>query len=301
MATATAQVTPEPPKVDDDPFAMMFADLTAPEPKTPAVGETPPAPKPVETPTPVEGATPPAPVPGETELEPPDEEGGETPPEPKPPVDDPFARLADLITERNKAAPAPALAPAPVPQSAPAALYSEAETAALKSFYDEWPDVAKAQELMLRGLAHQVTNHIFGQISATIGPKLAMLEELATARQVDDLKAAVPDYSDELVDKVTKWVDTQPSYLKTAYTRVIQEGTADEVTDLVSRYKAATGTSVAPAGTPPVAAPKTPVVVPKPVNKAIEALAPINTKRSGAPASEPVDFDSAFAAFAKSV
>ena len=216
-------------------------------------------------------------------------------PEPK---DDPIARLADILTKREPPQPQQ-----PHQRQAPAPLYSQDEVVALQNFYKEWPEVAQAQELALKGFGTNLTNRIFAEVANAIAPKLALIDELARGFQTNEIRAAVPDLNDALLDQVQGWTDKQPSYLKAAYTNVMQNGTADEVADLIHRFRQETGqqaipvAQIAPAqpGSPGSPPPASKVVgLSDAAKQAAAKLAPVATKRSAVSQGEPQTFEDAF-------
>ena len=140
----------------------------------------------------------------------------------------------------------------------------------------------------------ELVNHVFSEVAKELGPIAQTMKTLAERAQLTDLREAVEDY-DDVRDKVVDWVNNQPAYLQNAYKHVIQQGTPDEVADLVARYKKET----APA-TPPVTARKAESELPTTTKQAVAALAPVSSKRSTvAVADDPNDFEGAFAAAAK--
>ena len=115
-----------------------------------------------------------------------------------------------------------------------------------------------------------------------------------TYSQLAQLQQAVPEYETKRED-VIKWVDTQPSYLKIAYNHVIQNGTVDEVADLIGRYNQATGTAA-----PKAAAAAQTTELPAATKQAAAALAPVGSKRTAVVRGvSNDDFDGAFAEAAK--
>jgi hypothetical protein len=294
---------------DDAPAAQAPVPPTNTDPTRKPEPEPAPAPEPRTAPEPATGA--------ETQGVQPVPRAGEEPPaappapvaqEPKPAQvtdDELLQRFAAMMRQAEPApaspqsSPAPAQEPAPAPAQIPA--YSQDEIAFLGGFEKEWPDVARAQMLVLRNFGQTLTQHIFREIANNIGPKLALLEELAEMQQLEHLSRVVPDY-DATREQVVKWVDTQPGYLQQAYKRVIQEGTADEVVDLINRFRQATGTSSPAPGAAAAPSPAVQTTEPPPaVKKAAAALAPVSSKRSSAPQGEPVTFDDAFERFAKAM
>jgi hypothetical protein len=155
--------------------------------------------------------------------------------------------------------------------------------------------VAKAEAVKRREEYKQLLGYTFTELNKKLEPLLEQVRALSTRTQLQDLTTNVPDYNDNLREQVISWVDKQPSYLQTAYKQVIEQGTADEVVDLINRYKADTGsrqTNTAPA--------KKKTELPTATKQAAAALAPVSSKRSGATnVIDPSDFDSAFTAAAK--
>ena len=267
-----------------------------------------PAPAPAPTPAPVEGkkVDPPAPAPvpepveakiepvlePELPLEPPTPEEVAAAAEvkkPAPEPDDMLRRLADMLQE-GRAAPQPQseLQRQPVPEPA---LFTQEEIGQLQQFQKDWPEVAIAQQLMVRAAVQQVTRHIFTEIAATIGPKLALLDSLADHTMANDLQTAIPDYN-TVRDKVVDWVGKQPTYLQTAYNHVIQQGSVDEVRDLIDRFKRDGGAPLAPALVP---AKKPATELSTTAIQAAAKLAPISTKRSAVVQQVDLsDYDGAF-------
>lgn len=216
-------------------------------------------------------------------------------------TDDAIARLADAIAQRNqpqdKAPPAPQVVQ-------PQPLYSADEVAQIQNFYKEWPEVAPAVETLLKGAITATENRIYAEVARVIGPKLKVLDQLADQAVYSQIKQAVPDYDETLEDKVSAWVKTQPAYLQDAYTNVMQKGTADDITDLVNRFRRETGTA-APSGDRTTQAQQAPAPTKQAASlspvakKAAAALAPVTSKRTGSTQVEPQTFDEAFDVFAK--
>jgi hypothetical protein len=215
-----------------------------------------------------------------------------------PPVSDREADLLARFAKAVKDTSAPA-APEHVQRAPePAPLFSQEEVAALTQFNTDWPEVARAQSVLMRAQAQQLSNYIFGEVAKALGPKLAMLDELAERQHAVDLYSNIQDYDTNLVTKVTDWASKQPTYLRGAYDRVIQEGTAEEIQHLVGLYRKDTG-AAAPAATPGTPA-KVGTELSATAKKAVAALAPVGSKRSApAPQAAPTDFSGAFAEFAK--
>ena len=301
---AAALITPEPPAADPAlatppeaiDFDQMFADLTKPEEvvATPAKTDKPTKAK-VDEPAPVETPQ------------------GEVPPVEEPPVEEPaktatdediLARFAELVESRRAQEPPHPQPqyqqPQPQPQPQPRELFSPEEKTTLATFEKDWPDVAKAVAIRERAFAQQLVGYVFSEVASTIRPLFGQVGTLAERTQVEEIQAREPEYA-QLRDHVINWIDQQPAYLKPSYEYVRDHGTADEVADLIQRFKQANGLGQRQAApqqrTPPVPEEQP---LPPAARRAVAALAPVNSKRSVViQGNDPADFDSAFENFAK--
>jgi hypothetical protein len=273
-AGVVANSVPEVPADPEAAFTAAFDGMTAPgeEPKeAPAsVAEAaPPAeePAPVEEPTPVEEEPPPA----------------------KLSDDEILARFADLVKNQPKQdAPPQQAAPQPQPE-----FYSPEEAEILKKYEEEWPDIAKAEAVRRSAEYKQLVGYVFQEVAKEFTPLVQQLNSLATRTHLSDLQAVVPDYAD-IRERVIDWANapSQPTYLRAAYNHVIQQGTVDEVNDLITRFRAETGAVSQPAPTPRRAKPAD---LPAVAKQAAAALAPVSSKRSAViQGIDPNDFDTAF-------
>jgi hypothetical protein len=220
------------------------------------------------------------------------------------PDEDLLNRLGSLLAKakvpQNKE-PEPAPQPAPQQAAQPEEItLSEAEIKAIEDAEKDWPDVVRAVRAESEFKLKRTMDHIFKEVARELRPLMQTVQTLAHRTHLQELQSKVPDY-DSVGDKVISWVDKQPAYLQAAYKHVIQQGTAEEVADLITRYKAETGNrALAPTPAPVT---KKKAELPTVTKQAAAALAPVSTKRT-APASggiDPSDFDGAFAAFADKV
>jgi hypothetical protein len=177
-------------------------------------------------------------------------------------------------------------------------LYSQEEKDFLTGYDKDWADVARGEALKRRAEYDALLKHVFSQVAAFVKPIQETAETLAQRTFTTDVKTAVPDYSDQLRAEVVDWVKSQPTYLQVAYNHVIEEGTVDEVKDLVDRYRTSTGKAAPKPAGAGGAAPKTPDKgneLSDEAKKAAAALAPVDSKRSGVQApSDPSNFDDAW-------
>lgn len=273
---------------EDNPGAAASA-VTDPPAADPPAADPPAADPPAAADLDPPAADPPAADPPAADLDPP---AAPAAPTAQPASDDVLRRLADLVNKGPATPAVPAPAPAAPVAEAPA-LYTAEEESFLTSYQKDWPDVAKAEALVRRAEYRDLVGFVFREIAAQLNPLTQTVQVLSERTHFSDLTNTVTDYND-VRDKVVEWVDTQPVYLQVAYKHVIQQGTVEEVADLIGRYKQATGTALSPPA--PVA--KDPEL-PSATKQAAASLAPVSSKRSVVPQQDdPNDFESAFAQFA---
>lgn len=297
---------------EPDAFSSAFDDLTAPAAAEPEPKVEPEA-KPAAEAKPGEPAAEPAAKTAEEIAAEATANEGKTPeeiaaaataaaaekkPEPAAAEPKPAATADDILKgiEALMSRPAPEAKPGAEPKAGEEPpLYNEEETTFLGEYDKEWGDVVKGEALKRRAEYKELLNYVFKQVADFVKPIQDMTDSLASRTHLTDIETKIPDYSDALREEVTTWVKTQPAYLQTAYNQVINEGTVDEVKDLVDRYRGATGK----------AAPAAAAAEPKPTGKdnelsgdakkAAAALAPVESKRSGIQApGDPSDFDDAW-------
>lgn len=181
--------------------------------------------------------------------------------------------------------------PAEVAVEAPP-LFDDAEKAQLAKFREDWPEEAKAVDLMQRELGRGVIQYVFDQIAPEVRTLRELVQTLALRAHHSDLDATIGEYpNDDEIESIKSWVKTQPSYLQTGMNGVIDGGTAEEIGDLVSRYREATGkqSAGAQAGDPK---PAVEAELSDEAKKAALALAPVGSKRSAVQSPEDAsDFD----------
>jgi hypothetical protein len=230
------------------------------------------------------------------------------PPAADPPAADPPAdgKEVDALIDRLASAvasKAPAKASDPPAADPPAAeappLFNEAETAVLAKFKEDWPQEHEAINLMQRELGSGIIQYVFDQIAPAVREVKELASTLALRAQVGDLTDGLGEYpSDQEIDQIKDWVKTQPAYLQDGMNGVIDGGTADDVVDLVNRYREATGKQ--PAGAQvEEPAPQGETELSGAAKQAAEALAPVGSKRSAVQSPEDSsNFDASWARWA---
>lgn len=212
----------------------------------------------------------------------------------KAPEQDIIDRLAQAVKERVQPPPQQPQHPQYEQTYEPQPVLTQDDYKTLEAFDKDWPDVSKAINLILKEQTNAVVNHVFREFAQEFRPVAQRVMQMQQERHVEQLHTRVNDY-DDVRDKVIDWAMQQPPYLRAAYGHVIQNGTAEEVADLIERYRAANAPPPAPVAQ---AAPQPKQLSPA-VKKAAAALAPVQSKRSNVVRTDdPGDFEGAFSRFA---
>lgn len=222
-----------------------------------------------------------------------EEPPAEEPPAAPAPSEDMLERLARMVAEKESQQHYVPQEQQMQPQHVPQPEYfTPEETEFLSTYEKEWPDVARAEAIRRRAEYKQLVGYVFQEVAKELSPLLGVVNTLSERTHLSDLQSRVENYAQDR-DAVVEWAQKQPAYLRAAYNHVIQNGTVDEVSDLITRYRQETGAQRA---APPAARTTD---LPAATKQAAAALAPVSSKRSAViQGTDPNDFESAFAQFA---
>jgi hypothetical protein len=183
---------------------------------------------------------------------------------------------------------------------------TEEQTKKITDFEKEWPDVAAAVKVQMAHDRAQLETNFARALTAIVQKvygDMAPMAEAATNSESSRFRGEVlkahPDF-DVVQPQLEPWIAKQPAYLTEAYRRVYNEGNAQEVNDLLTRFKAANGVGSPASGTTTPTGkttPEQPTEAQLAAKKAAAELAPTSGKRSiPAPSGlDPNDYDGAFA------
>lgn len=176
---------------------------------------------------------------------------------------------------------------------------TEAEKVELNKLEGDWADVIRIFELKSkaeRGFVSTATGKamkaMVDHIEAQVAPIAETTQALQEQRHFEDIRAKHPDF-DAVHAKLEPWIKLQPAYLQKTYNEVYTGGTAEEVVDLVQRFKDANGiVAPKPSDEPPIPPKQKPAVD----QKKIDALAPVGSQRSTVQdkGADKNDFDAGF-------
>jgi hypothetical protein len=178
-------------------------------------------------------------------------------------------------------------------------IYNQEEQDFLATYDKDYAEIARGEALKRKAEYRDLLSYVFQEVGKFVAPLRETTATLAERTHLADIRSHVTDYSDDLRQQVIDWAAKQPAYLQAAYNQVIEQGTADEVKDLVARFRGETG-QVAAGAAPAAAPPRKDNELSGEAKQAAAALAPVESKRSGVQApADPASFDDAWAQFAK--
>lgn len=219
--------------------------------------------------------------------------------------------LAAAIAEANRLS-EQEKPPAPQPEAKPLTrddFLNDADKAAIKKFETEWPDenvaIQKLVQAELQALIGNRFNDYTKQLNGVLAPLFGSVQSVEVNTYKGAITAAHPDAFD-IAPKVAEWINTQPAFMRPAFTKAFEGNNAQEAIELLNLYKQATGpTGAAPATPASSAAQETPKPAPKPVANpaAVKALAAVPAAQRPKPTggADVLDFDAAFAEAAESL
>jgi len=123
---------------------------------------------------------------------------------------------------------------------------TQAQEDVLAEFAKDFPEIAEKLGPALNKLVEQgvtaKTADIQAKLDAALKPLQENAEDAALNAHFDTIVDAIPDF-ETIRDsgEVEKWLEKQPSYIRTAGEKVLAEGTATEVIELLTEYKSSLG------------------------------------------------------------
>lgn len=174
---------------------------------------------------------------------------------------------------------------------------TDEEKAHIEAVRKDFPDIIKAMEIRQKterasaeAMVKKMLLESMGQIYGDMEPIRVSVAENDKSRHWDAVFKKHPDFN-EVLPGFRKWMGEQPDYLRKSLEVVYNGGKADEVIDVVQRYKDSPGYVPPKVGATP---PAKDVVVADP--NAVAALLPVNTQRQQIEGKtvDPNDYDGAF-------
>lgn len=156
-------------------------------------------------------------------------------------LEDKLTRMESLLAEAAKRAETAK----PVEDAKPAAKTAdeEGDDAALAEVAQDWPTIYKAQQAQMKALRAemaQMMEKVKQEVRGDFAPVTQAVADSAQERFLQTIVTVHPD-SKELLPEVEKWIAKQPAFLQTAYNNALDNGSARDVVELYSTFKAQTG------------------------------------------------------------
>ena len=120
---------------------------------------------------------------------------------------------------------------------------TKAQEAVMAEYKGEFPEVFEdlkghIQSMINAGVSAKMTE-LEARLNDTIAPMQQTAQNNAMDAHFNAIKSAISDFDQLVVSgAVQDWIKTQPSYVQKAATAVLEQGTASEVIELFSNYKA---------------------------------------------------------------
>jgi len=207
--------------------------------------------------------------------------------------------LAKLRQEIAKPAEPPAPAPAAEPE-VPAAetptgfALTEDEQKFLTEYEKDWPEISRAEALKRRKDLYEAVQYVFAQVSQAISPLVDHYKTSEYDSHEAAIKSVHEDY-DTVRPQVIDWVGTQTGTRGKVFSEIVKGGTAEEIADLVTIWKEATG-KAKPQVTQGSGSPSAPAEPPAKAKQAAQKLSVVSSKRTQVPAvTDANDYDGAWA------
>lgn len=124
-------------------------------------------------------------------------------------------------------------------------LIPEEDREEFKRYQEEMDNVNKFEGIRSKAMAKKLIDHFNASmqlLSNNIAPYLDMIKENSTSSHFSTIKGTHPDF-EELRDsgQIKEWIGTQPKYMQEAYMKVYKGGEAEDVIDLIAKFKADKG------------------------------------------------------------
>ena len=131
---------------------------------------------------------------------------------------------------------------------------TEEEKAAIEKMKADFPNEYAAMEARFKATdrdinarVHAAAVSLLNHMNSTVTPLAEGFNAASVEQHFAAIHKAHTDY-DAVIVKVPEWIDKQPAYLRPALKQVYEKGTTQDVIELISDFKKATGIASAPAG-----------------------------------------------------
>lgn len=178
--------------------------------------------------------------------------------EPKAEAPDQFKALQDKIAELEAkllaASAPPKEEPKPEPKAEPKKFeLTEEEKKTEAELIEDWPTIKEGFDLFQRKLTFEMEQAFDAKLQATLqhlttqlGPVMQTVAGVQEDKFITAVRAAHPDL-DTIFPQVEAWVNAHPPTLKKMYDDILNTGTSEDVSALLSTFKKSSAYAQAPA------------------------------------------------------
>ena len=168
----------------------------------------------------------------------------------------------------------------------------------VEKYRQEWSEVAEAEQLLRAAHLQQVQEQIYSELRGALAPVFETTQRLQVNAHQEAIRKAHPDL-DEVKEDLYSWIAEQPDFVRPAYEQVAEQGSAQQVVELINFYKQAKGATGAVPAVPASSArtqqkPATAKKQPPAAAKKALAAAPSPSKVEAPGSADPDNFDAAF-------
>lgn len=117
---------------------------------------------------------------------------------------------------------------------------SEDDLNTIKQYEEEWPEVARAEQVKRDAQLQYMREQIYSEMGDALAPVVEMYQQMKVDAHQQAIQQRHPDV-DNIKDDLVGWVEQQPDFVKPTYQQVLQQGSAEQVNQLIDLYKQSSG------------------------------------------------------------
>ena len=119
---------------------------------------------------------------------------------------------------------------------------SEEDRSTLSEYDREWGEVSQAEQIRTQAMVRLARDQVLSQVQQALNPVYEHMQQAQVSSHFDQVRQAHPDFDEVRNGPLQEWVKGMTnSVVRKAAEETLQQGTTQEVIDLVAMYKEATG------------------------------------------------------------
>lgn len=121
---------------------------------------------------------------------------------------------------------------------------TEAQESVMDEYVGDFPEIAEDLKPLIRKMIDdgikQGVSEFQQQFSTLVAPAMSLAQDAALEKHFAAIGAVHPDY-EEITKDVSEWISGRPAFIQPHLTEVFEKGTAAQINELLTEFKAATG------------------------------------------------------------